>query len=137
MKKILTIAAREYRAMVGTRGFLISVIMMPVLMLGSLFAMELMKQVSETKDRRIAVIDHSGFLFGELASAAKKRNQLVDQAANSINPVDSRSEIPGVIPERFLLEKIEITPITDRANQFTHHDLEWIGAAQQHFRDPL
>ena len=113
MKKILTIAAREYRAMVGTRGFLISVIMMPVLMLGSLFAMELMKQVSETKDRRIAVIDHSGFLFGELASAAKKRNQLVDQAANSINPVDSRSEIPGVIPERFLLEKIEITPITD------------------------
>ncbi len=113
MKKILTIAAREYRAMVGTRGFLISVIMMPVLMLGSLFAMELMKQVSETKDRRIAVIDHSGFLFGELESAAKKRNQLVDQAANSINPVDSKPEIPGVIPERFLLEKIEITPITD------------------------
>lgn len=113
MKKILTIAAREYRAMVGTRGFLISVIMMPVLMLGSLFAMELMKQVSETKDRRIAVIDHSGFLFGELESAAKKRNQLVDQAANSINPIDSKPEIPGVIPERFLLEKIEITPITD------------------------
>ena len=113
MKKILTIAAREYRAMVGTRGFLISVIMMPVLMLGSLFAMELMKQVSETKDRRIAVIDHSGFLFGELESAAKKRNQLVDQAANSINPIDSKPEIPGVIPERFLLEKIDITPITD------------------------
>lgn len=113
MKKILTIAAREYRAMVGTRGFLISIIMMPVLMLGSLFAMELMKQVSETKDRRIAVIDHSGFLFGELESAAKKRNQLVDQAANSINPVDSKPEIPGIVPERFLLEKIEITPITD------------------------
>ncbi|MCH2181713.1 MAG: ABC transporter permease [Mariniblastus sp.] len=113
MRKILTIAAREYRAMVGTKGFLISVIMMPVLMLGSLFAMELMKQVSETKNRNIAVIDHSGFLFDELQAAANKRNQLVDQAMLSAKPGDSRQEMPGVIPERFLLEKVDIAPITD------------------------
>ena len=99
--------------MVGTRGFLISIIMMPVLMLGSLFAMELMKQVSETKNRKIAVIDHSGFLFKELQAAANKRNRLVDQALLSAETTDSPPEIPGVIPERFLLEKVEMAPITD------------------------
>ncbi|MEE2825920.1 MAG: ABC transporter permease [Planctomycetota bacterium] len=113
MRKILTIAAREYRAMVATRGFLFSIVMMPVLMLGSLFAMELMKQVSETKNRNIAVIDHSGFLFEDLQTAANQRNQLVDEAMLSAATNDAQPEIPGVIPERFLLEKVELAPITD------------------------
>ncbi len=113
MKKILTIAAREYRAMVATRGFLISVIMMPILMLGSLFTMELMKQVSKTKDRHIAVIDHSGFLFDELSSAANNRNEMIDQALSAIAKTDTQPELPGVAPERFILEKVNTRPITD------------------------
>ena len=99
--------------MVATRGFLFSIVMMPVLMLGSLFAMELMKQVSATKNRNIAVIDHSGFLFEALQAAANQRNQLVDEAMLSAATNDSEAEIPGVIPERFLLEKVELAPITD------------------------
>ena len=99
--------------MVATRGFLFLIVMMPVLMLGSLFAMELMKQVSATKNRNIAVIDHSGFLFEALQAAANQRNQLVDEAMLSAATNDSEAEIPGVIPERFLLEKVELAPITD------------------------
>ena len=99
--------------MVATRGFLFLIVMMPVLMLGSLFAMELMKQVSATKNRNIAVIDHSGFLFEALQAAANQRNQLVDEAMPSAATNDSEAEIPGVIPERFLLEKVELAPITD------------------------
>lgn len=99
--------------MVATRGFLFSIVMMPVLMLGSLFAMELMKQVSSTKNRNIAVIDHSGFLFEALQAAANQRNQLVDEAMLSAATNDSEAEIPGVIPERFLLEKVELAPVTD------------------------
>ena len=46
--------------MVGTKAFLFSIIMMPVLMMGSLFAIELMRNAIEIHDRKIAVIDHSG-----------------------------------------------------------------------------
>ena len=57
MRKILTIAAREYKAMVGTKAFLLSIIMMPVLMLGSIVVMELLRNSGDIKDRKIAIID--------------------------------------------------------------------------------
>ena len=79
MKKILTIAAREYRAMVGTKAFLISIIMMPVLMLSSLFALELMKTATSVKERSIAVIDHTGRFAEPIQLAADEKNRLVDE----------------------------------------------------------
>ncbi|HMP79639.1 MAG TPA: hypothetical protein PKD54_09330, partial [Pirellulaceae bacterium] len=57
MRKVWTIAKREYRAMVGTKAFLVSIIMMPVLMLGSLLAMSLFQRVTDIKERRIVVFD--------------------------------------------------------------------------------
>ena len=79
MRKILTIANREYRAMVGTKAFLISVIMMPLLMLGSIFAMEMLKNLGDVTDQKIVVIDHSGELFQPLLVAANQRNKLIDE----------------------------------------------------------
>ena len=113
MKKILTIAAREYRAMVGTKAFLISIIMMPILMLGSLFAMELMKHVGDTKVRKIAVIDHSGFLYSELESAARNRNQLMEQAFSNAESNESGPDLPGVAPEQYSLEAIDTQTVSD------------------------
>ena len=77
MRKIITIAAREYRAMVGTKAFLFSIIMMPVLMMGSLFAIELMRNAIEVHDRKIAVIDHSG-KFAEILILAANQKKLVN-----------------------------------------------------------
>lgn len=79
MRKIITIAAREYRAMVGTKAFLFSIIMMPVLMMGSLFAIELMRNAIEVHDRKIAVIDHSGKFAEILILAANQKNLSIDQ----------------------------------------------------------
>lgn len=78
MRKIVTIAIREYKAMVGTKAFLLSIIMMPVLMLGGMFALQMLKNVGSVKERKIAVYDGTGMFAEVLQSAAKARNGTVD-----------------------------------------------------------
>ncbi|MEM8736354.1 MAG: hypothetical protein AAGG44_19150, partial [Planctomycetota bacterium] len=74
MKKILTIAIREYKAMVATKAFLLSICMMPVLMLGGLFAVQFLNNVGEVKERKIAVADESGKILQILQTASDARN---------------------------------------------------------------
>ena len=60
MIKIFTIACREFKAIVGTKAFLFSIMMMPILMFGGLFALELLQNVGEIEEKRIAIIDPDG-----------------------------------------------------------------------------
>lgn len=83
MKKIITIAIREYKAMVGTKAFLISIIMMPILMLGGLFALQLLNNVGEIKERKIAIADGTGKLLAAIQLSATQRNRLIDQMLES------------------------------------------------------
>lgn len=76
MRKILTIAGREYRAMVGTKAFILGLAMMPVLMLGGMWVPGLLKGMQKSTERHIAVIDHSGQLFPLLSAAAEQKNQV-------------------------------------------------------------
>ena len=92
MRKILTVAAREYKAMVGTKAFLVSIIMMPILMGGSVIAMQLLKNIGEVKERRIIVADQSGILFERLKSAAEVRNQFVEKMAKAEESNDSAGQ---------------------------------------------
>ena len=92
MRKIITIAAREYRAMVGTKAFLFSIIMMPVLMMGSLFAIELMRNAIEVHDRKIAVIDHSGKFADLLVLEANRKNLSIDQGLEQSTEESGESE---------------------------------------------
>lgn len=82
MKKILTIAIREYKAMVGTKAFLASIVMMPILMLGGLVAIQLLNKVGEVKERRIAIADGTGELTEVIQRAAESRNAAIDSALN-------------------------------------------------------
>ena len=95
MRKILTVAAREYKAMVGTKAFLVSIIMMPILMLGSVIAMQLLKNVGEIKERRIVVSDLSGVLFEKLKLAADARNQFFEKLAEAEESKDPASQDDG------------------------------------------
>ena len=67
--------------MVGTKAFLLSVIMMPVFVLGSLVTLEVMQNASSVKERRIAVIDHTGQLIKPIQTAAEEKNRLVAETA--------------------------------------------------------
>jgi ABC-2 type transport system permease protein len=75
MNKTLIIAKREYRAAVRTKGFLITLLLLPIFMGGSLLVLALTKDKVDTTDKRIAIIDQSGAKLGEtLKSRADERN---------------------------------------------------------------
>ena len=75
MHKILMIARREFRAMVATKAFLISLILMPVLMGGGIVFQERLRQHVNLDEKRIVVLDRTGALFDALSEAAKRRNE--------------------------------------------------------------
>jgi ABC-2 type transport system permease protein len=75
MRKVLIIAAREYRALVGTKAFLIVLTLMPVLMGGGIVVQGLLAQRVNLDEKRIVVLDRTGKLFDALAQAADNRNQ--------------------------------------------------------------
>ncbi len=57
MRKMLVIARREYLAMVGSKAFVISIAIMPVLMLGGAVVPQLLRDRVDTKDKQIVVLD--------------------------------------------------------------------------------
>jgi len=75
MRKILVIAWREYRAMVGTRAFLLSLAVMPLLMAGVICVPAVLSGLQQNQVRRIVVVDHTGVLSRPLQLAAEQRNQ--------------------------------------------------------------
>ena len=92
MKKILTIARREYQAMVATKAFLIGISLMPVLTLGGTWIPGLLKGMEKSEIRRIAVIDGSGKLFAPLNVVSEQRNQLLRlQQSDTTNTDNQKS----------------------------------------------
>jgi ABC-2 type transport system permease protein len=77
MRKILVIAARDYRAAVRTKAFLITLILMPVFMFGSLVVQTIIKNQSVGKDKHFAIVDRTpgAAIFSLLQQAVEKRNQ--------------------------------------------------------------
>ena len=74
MYKLFVIAHREYVAMVGTKAFLFTLVMMPILMFGSIIAMPLINSVSGSKTLKIVVADGTAQLFETIEQAATQRN---------------------------------------------------------------
>jgi len=74
MHKALRVAAREYQATVKTKGFIIGLVLAPVVMGGSGIAMALLEDRVDIKDKSIAVVDRSGLLAEALLSASEDRN---------------------------------------------------------------
>jgi ABC-2 type transport system permease protein len=69
MRKTWVIALREYNAAVRTRTFLISLILMPVMMGGSIFVQVLLKE-SDLREKTVAVLDQSP--KGQIGQAIEK-----------------------------------------------------------------
>jgi ABC-2 type transport system permease protein len=77
MSKVLRIAKREYLAIVRTKGFVIGLVLAPVVMGGSAIAMALLEGHVDTRDRTLAVVDRSGVLAEALVEAAEARTARV------------------------------------------------------------
>ena len=105
MRKIITIATREYKAMVATKAFLLSIIMMPVIMLGSIVVMGVLQSQAEIKTRRIAVVDHSGIFSDAIELAAKAHNQDIDSQIADGQAPDFAASM-GLVRERYQIENV-------------------------------
>lgn len=136
MRKILRLARREYLASVKTKGFIIGLVLMPVIMGGSGIAMYLFRNQVDTTDKKIVVIDHSGVVANMLIQTAADRNKnhtfdketgkkirpayiFESVPPDQNNPLEQRLELSNLIRDGELHAFLEIgpnvvTPETDR-----------------------
>ncbi len=75
MNKIIRFTIREYMAAVKTKGFIIGLVIAPIMMSGGFLAFLLLKDRVDTTDKNIAVIDHTGVVAQALVEAAENRNK--------------------------------------------------------------
>ncbi len=109
MLKIWVIAIREYWAMVGTKAFMASIIMMPILMFGGLFAVDFLKGVNRNDVRKIAVIDQTGKLFDLLVEAVADRNTKLETVSN----LNEAEEFGKVTEPQYTLEEVDPALLSD------------------------
>lgn len=74
MRKVIVVAFREYQAAVRTKSFIISLIMMPVMMGGSLVVQLTMKDKTDINPKKIALVDYTSQLGAAILTDAAERN---------------------------------------------------------------
>jgi ABC-2 type transport system permease protein len=74
VKKVWTIAKVEWRQTVMAKGFILAVLLTPMLAFGSLLVQKFIRERADTVDRKVAVVDEDGRVFPLLARAAEERN---------------------------------------------------------------
>ncbi len=75
MRKVLLLAKREYMSSVKTKAFFVMMALMPIMMSGGMIVVAVMEAQTDTTDKRIAVLDHTGQIAEALAEAARIRNR--------------------------------------------------------------
>src|SRR5947209_30605 len=111
MRKMLTVALREYKAVVRTKSFLVSLLLMPIMMGGSIIFQAVFKDTGDKKDKRVAVVDRTpdSRLFTLLKAAADERNEKANsenkkQAAFLLEPVS----VPADNPESLSQTRLQL-----------------------------
>src|SRR5512134_1132732 len=73
MHKTAIVARSEFATLVRSKAFIVSLILMPVVMVGSILAVRFTKDAADVSERRFAYVDRSGLLGPALEAAAKER----------------------------------------------------------------
>jgi ABC-2 type transport system permease protein len=104
VKKIWIVACREYRAIVGTKAFVMAITMMPVLMFGGIAVQKMLEGRVGPTERRILVAGGAE-LYDDLSRAAQARNE-----REIVDPATGKQ-----IKPRFVLEAGPPGPLTEAA----------------------
>ena len=98
MSKVMVVFKREYLAQVQSKTFLVTIVLMPILMGGSILVQKFVGDGVDTKDRKIAIIDRTGRLFDSIQTLAQKRNDndITDENGKKTRPA---FELTQVAPE--------------------------------------
>jgi ABC-2 type transport system permease protein len=97
MRKVLVIAGREYQAAVRTKSFIISVLILPIMMCGSIVVQLLLKDHVDVTEKRFALVDRSPGekLANVLEAAVKQRNEV-----GIFDPKTKKQILPRFVIER-------------------------------------
>jgi ABC-2 type transport system permease protein len=106
MRKVFTIAAREYNAVVRSKAFVLSLVLLPLMMAAPAAVQRMTKDVVDTRERAFAVIDETPNeqIYDALETAVKKHN------ASVFDPASGRQVRPT-----FKIEKVAPAPTGDAA----------------------
>lgn len=126
MKKILILAKREYKAAVKTKGFIISIVLVPIMMGGSLLAFALLQDKVDTKDKNIVIIDESGVVGKSIQEFANYRNenQIFDEETGEKNKPAYFVEI--IEPDKYKLDQQKLE-LSERVRSREIHSFIHIG----------
>lgn len=131
MRKVLLFTLREYRAAVKTKGFIIGLVIAPLMMSGSLIAFYLLKDRVDTRDKHLAVIDYTGKVAPALVAAAQYRNsrELVDTTTGrKVRP----AYLIEIIQPNQLEPQAQRFELSDRVRNGSLHGFVEIGASAVH-----
>ena len=98
MRKMLIIAKREYRAMVATKAFVITLVLMPVLMGGGIFFQERLRQRVDLDEKRIVVLDgpaRCSMRWRKPPRTATRRRSSISRPARRLKPCYRLEQGPG------------------------------------------
>ncbi len=95
MRKILIIARREYQALVRTKAFIISLVIMPVFMFGGIFIQQFLSGRIDIGEKKVVVLDGTQRMFPQLDALAKRRN-----ATEVVDRETGRTTRPTITLER-------------------------------------
>ena len=101
MSKIVAIAKVEYLVAVRSKAFLVGMFMMPVFALGGIAVQTLLKNQVDISDRKVAIVDRSGFLYPLIEDANEWRTE------NEAHSVDPETGKRTQTRPRFLFERYE------------------------------
>lgn len=127
MRKILILVKREFLTTIRTKSFIIGLIVAPILMGGSFFVIKIFEDKVDVKDKKIAVIDHSGIVLDRLLDIVEQRNkdeitdpesgeiirpayQIEVIVSDSIHPVQQKLNLSERVRRKDLHAFIEIGP---------------------------
>ena len=101
MRKTLIVAQSEFATLVRSKAFLISLVLMPVVMGGSIMLVRATKDATDMKDRTFALVDYTGVVAEPLTAVAGMYN------AGTPSPIDA--VLPRKGP-RFIPVEIKPSP---------------------------
>jgi len=130
LRKIFRIMKREYIAAVHTKGFIIGLVIAPIIMGGGFIALAVFKDRVDTNEKVIALIDHSGVVSEAVVEAAEVHNQdyLFDETGKQIRPA-YKMEVVEVGPEGVGPQKLDLS---DRVRDGRLHAFVEVGPGVLH-----
>ncbi len=123
MKTILTIAHREYTAMIATKAFLLTLVLMPLMMAGGLIIMPWASRIQGVQERKIVVADGTGKCFQSIQEAADAHNGPI-RASMESSEAPENSNTPEMLQsagELYLFEAAE-SPSLSQEQRLAYSD---------------